>query len=102
MRSLEQDVPTRIRTIQGLVASTGAVTSGTGFSILKTGTGIYVIYFLPRFRYLLGLSMALTAGGIIVVAGTTFLAESVTVNTYNNAAASTDQGFNFVARGVAA
>jgi hypothetical protein len=102
MRSLEQDVPTRIRTLQGSVLGTGAINSGTGFSVVKTGTGVYVIYFAPRFRYILGVSMALTAGGIIVIPNNTFLPESVSVFTYNNSAAAADQAFNFMVSGVAA
>ena len=100
MRTQQQDAPTRLVTISGAVNASGAIQSGTGFTVTKGGVGAYTIYFTPALRALVAWVAATygSAGFVILISST---ARSVALNTNSYTGAGADVGFQFTAAGLA-
>lgn len=101
MRTLEKEA-TGIRTISGTVAFNGVPTAGTGFSVFKTGTGIYVVRFTPAFKAFISghVSVAQQANVAAIMYGGFF--DNVTIQTFvTSTLAQQDSHFSFIARGLA-
>ncbi len=82
------------RIVTGQVDSTGAINAGTGFTVNKTGTGVYDITFGTPF----------VAAPIVLASATTNNIVAVTASSttgFTATAFSADRDFNFVAFGTA-
>lgn len=101
MRSRQADT-NKIRTIAGGVSIDGSVLLGTEFQVSKTGTGTYIIRFLPGFRSFLGVSATSHSGAGGGASIDAISPESITVQGRNTASGTAiDIGFYFVATGIA-
>ena len=50
MRDALPDIKGDGREVRGQVSASGGIVSGSGFAVSKTGTGAYLITFLPPFK----------------------------------------------------
>lgn len=93
-----------LRIVRGSVTAAGAIDAGTGFTIAKTGTGLYTITFSPAFSAVPSVvaSAGTTAGALFAKQqnGTTPTSSEFKVVTTTSAAV-TDSAFHFIAAGPA-
>lgn len=90
----------RIRTVGGLVNANGTIANGTGFVVVKTGTGAYTVYIRPRFRAFIDVEATLASGGFIYVTWSTPGQDGFGISTFSSSAVATDQPFLFSAKGI--
>jgi hypothetical protein len=94
MRSLQRDT-NRTNTVVGRVNSTGVITSGTGFSVTKMGTGVYVIRSNRR-GPVISYNTTVDAGTYYSSVGSTAAEASLTVLVFvSTTGAAADCAFSF-------
>lgn len=89
--------PTDTKTVAGRVNANGTIAAGTGFSINRTGVGVYVITFSALAP--LALVPIIANGNSRLPTTSAYTATTVTVNIYTTALAAVDEVFAFIARG---
>lgn len=89
------------RVVRGIITSTGAIAAGTGFSVNKTGTGVYVITFDPVFSDTPAVTPTAGQSGGLAAIVTAVSPSTVTVVTVNGSVAAADLQFHFHAVGPA-
>jgi hypothetical protein len=101
MRSQEKDV-NGIRIISGTFTLAGVITGGTGFTVIKTGTGIYLVRFTPPFKaYISGQASPAQQANIAAIMFGGF-PDQVTIQTFvSSTLAQQDTHCSFIARGLA-
>jgi hypothetical protein len=101
MRTQEKDA-SGIRTISGTFTLAAIITAGTGFIVTKTGTGIYLIRFIPPFKsYISGQASPAQQANIAAIMFGGF-ADQVTIQTFvSSTLAQQDTHCSFIARGLA-
>lgn len=87
------------RIVRGIVASTGAISEGTGFTVNKTGTGVYVITFSPAFSDTPAVTPVVAQSGALAAIVTSNSPSAATVVTVNSSIVAADLGFHFHAIG---
>ena len=101
MRTLEKEAA-GIRTISGTVTLAGIIVAGTGFMVTKTGTGVYVVRFVPAFKaYISGqVSPAQQANIAAIMYGG--FSDNVTIQMFvSSTLTNQDTHFSFIVRGLA-
>lgn len=106
MRTSPLEIAGRIKVISGVVDYTGAITSGTEFTVIKTATGVYQLRFNNIFANMTKLNIVVTslfAGGYTAtVAGTGTPGDGpIQIQTYTSAVVIADSPFGFVISGLA-
>jgi hypothetical protein len=95
MRSLQRDT-NRTNTVVGRVSSTGVITSGTGFTITKSGLGVYIVRPIRR-GSVISYNTTAEAGTYYSSAGSPNSDGSLTVLIFQSVSgAATDVGFSFL------
>ena len=101
MRSAEKD-SAGIRTVSGTFTLAGIITAGTGFTVTKTGTGMYLVRFVPPFKaYMSGQASPAQQANIAALMFGGF-ADQVTIQVFvTSTLAQQDTHCSFNARGLA-
>jgi len=101
MRSATADGPGRVQRVSGSVLAAGTVFVGTGFTVVKTGTGAYSVY-CSGFRAITGGSATPRAGGQVAAANVAGAGNILGIaTTTSSTGAAADGGFDFTAEGIA-
>lgn len=95
MRATTRDVRGLGRIVRGQVSSSGGIVSGTGFTVVRTGLGLYTVTFTPAF---LAAPVVLIGLHQVGFCRTTVLAASFMLDMFNTGAAAADIAFDFVAQ----
>lgn len=99
MRTTEHEVSPRTRVISGSVSAAGVVTKGTGFTVSKAATGVYVVRWSIPIRQMLNVAVTFQSGGTIVHAlvDAGWGPYGFNVRTYTTVPAAVDAAFGFTA-----
>jgi hypothetical protein len=89
----------KLEVVAGRVNADGSIAAGDGFSVNKTGTGLYVITLIGGFR-LLSLIVIAASGNARIVSTQSYTGNSAQVNMFTTAAATVDDAFAFSAMGI--
>jgi hypothetical protein len=101
MRTTEKDA-TGIRTVSGTFTLAGVITAGTGFTVVKTGTGMYVIHFTPPFKAFISGQVSPAQQANIAALMFSGFADLVTIQTFvTSTLTQQDTHCSFIARGLA-
>lgn len=91
------------RTIAGTVSFNGTVLTGSGFSVMRSATGLYAITFPPGFRHVGTTATAYSTGSDTrAVVDPMSTPNAVTVRTFAALNTLADAGFSFTATGAGA
>jgi hypothetical protein len=90
-------ISTYQRIVSGGVTNGGAKNYGTGFSVTRTGVGVYVVVFTKAFPGQQAVSFGSDNGGPLATYGTAFGVGGFTANVVNLAGAFVDAFINFTA-----
>lgn len=94
----EKQVISEYSTIRGAVSSAGAVTKGSGFTVSKPSTGIYVITFTTAFPSVPAVVVTPNGSPYIAFALTNGITTtSVAVQFFNPSSVAVDIPFDFIA-----
>jgi hypothetical protein len=94
-----RSVPGTRRIFGRISGGSGAATNGSGFTVSKTSTGVYVIRFDKPFRTPPVVTATPNSQGYMTVQTNEITASSVTVRFVNTATTAADSDFGFIAEG---
>jgi hypothetical protein len=88
-----------LRILRGRISGSGGITTGTGFTVSKTGTGAYTVTFTTAFSNQPTVVATPQVALARSVTCTSVLAGSAQFRTWDSASAAIDQDFHFIAIG---